>query len=316
MKRYLIPCIVFLSVHALANPNKNVGPDSTPSPPKGDKAKGAVAKLMSALKLSPKKSSGLIPTCDMSLYSKGSEISNGIDGRVYVHKALNPKAGDPKYTIYKEQADNPPKWTDIEIEKNIIAKLTGTGVTADILCQGEDGKGFMMQRLNGFSLMELPNQRVRFGALHQFNVMAFGMLKTLSKLHKHKVVHLDLHLNNWLVEDFGGVIHLIDFSRARELPAKMEKQLPVLTRAPETQKTGTGFSVKTDIWILGHVWRDLLNMLLRQDFAPGEKGPQVSKTLQTILNSMINVDPEKRPTLQDIKKSYFLDELKFKEEKK
>lgn len=150
-----------------------------------------------------------------------------------------------------------------------------------------------------------------------------SLVRTLIKVHKARVVHHDLKLENILVSPKTNEPTLIDFGLADIVPADNDtcsgdagsyEYLPPEKIFPEKRKAFAGF--KSDIWSLGTIlfallfaqfpWSkrerkesvELKNTHPKLNF-PAERAG-VSQEARDLIKSMLEQDPEKRATLEDI----------------
>ena len=80
------------------------------------------------------------------------------------------------------------------------------------------------------------------------------MANAVKYCHKQKIVHRDIKLENWLIDE-EGVIKLGDFGVSKQLKTDTDIAefcgTPAFM-APELQKRGASYNAKsTDVWSLG-----------------------------------------------------------------
>ncbi|KAI5180791.1 hypothetical protein NEOKW01_1075 [Nematocida sp. AWRm80] len=144
------------------------------------------------------------------------------------------------------------------------------------------------------------------------------LVKGISRIHKAKIIHLDIKPENiYLHKDTKGIIHLkigdFGISRAAEATTEIEFDGDRLYMAPELLQNQCTYA--SDIYSVGLV---ILDVFLETSIAQKEMMPwnrlsqktkkdlaikaKISPKLYALLRQMTNTDPSKRPTAQEIHK--------------
>ena len=147
------------------------------------------------------------------------------------------------------------------------------------------------------------------------------------KLHEHDILHLDLKPDNFIINvENPNFVHLIDFGFS--YPLDIASHLPVTFGTPyylnppnsDDLKDFPLYSKKTDIYALGVIFLVLLDRHLNMQSIPtGNKyldrsnfyqhrisrytyftDPHKNTLLKTLLLNMIDVNPVKRPSCEEI----------------
>lgn len=151
----------------------------------------------------------------------------------------------------------------------------------------------------------------------------YQMVSALKYLHKNRVIHRDLKLGNLFLNE-KLEIKLGDFGLAAKLDFDNEKRHTVCGTpnylAPEVLSNRVGHSYEVDVWSLGVVLYALVvgkppfeTPEVKMTYEKIRKGiysfPEqvsLSDNVKNIITKIFNLDPSKRPTLDEISEHPFL----------
>lgn len=151
----------------------------------------------------------------------------------------------------------------------------------------------------------------------------FQMVGSLKYLHRNRVIHRDLKLGNLFLSD-KIEIKLGDFGLAAKLDFDNEKRHTVCGTpnylAPEVLSNRVGHSYEVDIWSLGVVLYALVvgkppfeTPEVKMTYEKIRKGvysfPEqisLSDNVKNLITKIFNLDPSKRPSLDEISEHPFL----------
>lgn len=141
------------------------------------------------------------------------------------------------------------------------------------------------------------------------------IVRSLSFLHKHGIIHCDIGLCNFLIDIDTMDIKLYKFTLARHINDSTCPPLlgPVRSMAPE-QVIDNNFSVASDIWQLGILFYELVTKSTPYENLDQEEVYEILKhrlckihpprlcppLLSRLIVSCTNLDPNKRPNLKSI----------------
>ncbi|KAK9809125.1 hypothetical protein WJX72_009712 [[Myrmecia] bisecta] len=179
----------------------------------------------------------------------------------------------------------------------------------------------LLERCNGCTIADLVKRQGPL-AEHDAAVLLEQMLSALVYLHDRLIIHRDLKLSNLFMTDEGRV-KLGDFGLACQLATPFERKTTVCGTpnfiAPEVLRSKNGHGLEADIWSLGVV---LYTMLVGR---PPFETPNVKMTYSRIranaycfptenpvsaeatdlIRSMLRLQPERRPSLDQIRNHAF-----------
>lgn len=172
------------------------------------------------------------------------------------------------------------------------------------------------------TMNELLRRRKR---LTEFEVQVYllQMISVLKYLHKNRVIHRDLKLGNLFLSE-KMEIKLGDFGLASKLDYEGEKKRTICGTpnyiAPEILEGKTGHSYEVDIWSLGVILYTLL--IGKPPFETSDvkttykrikinaysfpEHVTISSAAKSLIHKILNLQPEKRPTLDEILNHEFL----------
>ncbi|KAK8963241.1 Cyclin-dependent kinase E-1 [Platanthera guangdongensis] len=146
--------------------------------------------------------------------------------------------------------------------------------------------------------------------INQYTVksLLWQLLNGLNYLHSNWIIHRDLKPSNILVMGDGeeqGVVKIADFGLARiyQAPLKPLSENGVVVtiwyRAPELLLGGKHYTSAVDMWAVGCIFAELLNLkpLFQGAEVKGTPNPFQADQLDKIFKVLGNPTPEKWPTL-------------------
>jgi serine/threonine protein kinase len=187
------------------------------------------------------------------LREKQTPIAKGADGAVFKWE----RKRDGKLLAVKQLlGESKEARQEFKTEAELLFRFKGSGITTEIECTfRNNGELFyMMEFLEGTGLDEAKYyyHPLKEDLNVKWTDIAVKMATALQRVHKKGVVHLDLHLKNWILTPQGR-LYLIDFSRARK--TSFLRNSKSYCQAPETKENPSAYSPKSDVWILGHMLR-------------------------------------------------------------
>ena len=273
------------------------------------------------------------PNTNLSFYKYGRLIGQGafgkvnlglnvLTGRVVAIKSFNKKNFDVNSDFIKK----------IIYETNLMKKLNHKNVTK-ILEMFEDDKYILiiMEYINGGNLFSFVKKRRKLS--EKISKFLFKqIISGLQHIHSHNIVHRDVKLENILI-DLNNTIKICDFGIGRVLSNPNELLYDQcgtpMYMAPEIlfsskEKGYKGFPI--DIWSAGIALYIMLsgtlpfsvkkedslldidnknkikNMALKQSimFSEPKKIEKISPKAKDLLHGLLNKDPNKRLTIEQI----------------
>lgn len=183
----------------------------------------------------------------------------------------------------------------------------------------DTGIAIIIEYCDGGDLSTQIAHRVQSGKSYtesEINAMVYQLSTALDHCHSHKILHRDVKTENIFVCTGTKSVKLGDFGISRVLDAESSMAETQIGTAyylsPEICK-GEPYSYRSDIWALGCVAYELLN--LHRPFETGNgcslvlaivrakyrsMNEKYTKTLRSIIQSMLSVDPSQRPTARFI----------------
>jgi polo-like kinase 1 len=174
----------------------------------------------------------------------------------------------------------------------------------------------LLEMCHNQSLNELLKRRKRLTEI-EVQCYILQMIKALKYLHSHRVIHRDLKLGN-LFLTATMELKVGDFGLATKLEFEGERKRTVCGTpnyiAPEILDGKTGHSYEVDIWSLGVIAYTLIigkppfetqdvkttYKRIKMNAYTFPEGAVISDAARALITEILNTDPLKRPTLDQI----------------
>ena len=264
---------------------------------------------------------------------KGEMIGKGSFGAVYL--SLNVTTGEmmavkqvevPKYSAQDENVMNMVE--ALESEMATLKDLDHPNIVQYLGFEIKDNiYSLFIEYVAGGSVGSLIRMYGRFDEpLIQY--LTFQVLEGLSYLHSSGILHRDMKADNVLL-DQDGVCKISDFGISKKSKdiysnSDMTMRGTVFWMAPEMVDTKQGYSAKVDIWALGCVvlemfagkrpWSNLevvaamfkIGKAKSAPPIPDDTLPLISTEGRQFLDACFKIDPEERPTADQLLSHPFL----------
>ena len=262
------------------------------------------------------------PKTSLSYYKIGRSIGHGAFGKVNI--ALHILSGRivaiKSFNKIKKSFPN----YKISYEIKLLKKLRNHKNIIKYFEHFENDKHFciVMENISGGNLLSAINKMSKFSEPMAKNIFK-QLMETIKFLHSIGIVHRDIKPDNILIE-LDNTIKLCDFGVSKEVK---EGQLlmdscgtPAFV-APEILKDSPYNPYMTDIWSSGVVlyamitgffpFRGVNESDLHRNILSGAfpKLKDVSNELKDLLNKILEVNPNKRITIEDILKHPWLNDV-------
>ncbi|XP_063404093.1 serine/threonine-protein kinase Nek8-like [Mytilus trossulus] len=252
----------------------------------------------------------------MENYEKMRVVGRGAYGTVHLCRRL----ADKKLVIIKqipvEQMTKEERQAALN-ESKVLSMLSHPNIIKYFENFLED-KALMivMEYAQGGTLMDVLQQRNGI-LLEEEEILKYfaQMLLSLQHVHSKQILHRDLKTQNILLDKRKEVVKIGDFGISKVLSSKSKAYTVVGTPcyiSPELCE-GKPYNQKSDIWALGCVLYELASLkrafeaanlpalvmkIMRGTFAP--ISVNYSDELKSLILSMLHLDPNKRPTINQI----------------
>ena len=171
------------------------------------------------------------------------------------------------------------------------------------------------------TLNELLKRRKKLSEL-EVQCYAIQIIRALKYLHSHRVIHRDLKLGNLFINE-KMEIKIGDFGLATKLEFDGERKRTVCGTpnyiAPEILEGKSGHSYEVDIWSLGVIIYTLIigkppfetnnvketYKRIKMDYYSFPENAIISEPAKELIQSILVLDPSKRPSLDEILNSDF-----------
>jgi polo-like kinase 1 len=188
--------------------------------------------------------------------------------------------------------------------------------------EDKDNVYILLELCQNQSMNELLRRRKR---LHELEVQCYTLqiVNGLKYLHAHRIIHRDLKLGNLFLNERMEV-KLGDFGLATKLDFDGEKKRTICGTpnyiAPEVLEGKAGHSYEVDIWSLGVIIYTLIigkppfetsdvkttYKRIKMNAYSFPEHVIISEAAKNLIKSILNGDPTKRPTLDEICKCEWL----------
>lgn len=264
---------------------------------------------------------------------KGEKIGKGSFGSVYL--SLNVTTGEmmavkqvevPKYSSQDENVIGMVE--ALQFEVSTLKDLDHPNIVQYLGFEVKDNVySLFLEYVAGGSVGSLIRMYGRFDEpLIQY--LTSQVLKGLSYLHSRGILHRDMKADNVLL-DQDGICKISDFGISKKSKdiysnSDMTMRGTVFWMAPEMVDTKQGYSAKVDIWALGCVvlemfagkrpWSNLevvaamfkIGKAKSAPPIPEDTLPLISAAGRQFIDACFEIDPEKRPTAEDLLSHPFL----------
>lgn len=270
--------------------------------------------------ISPQVRSDLKGAMEVGNYLVQAVLGTGSHNRVYLaqHKILKRQVALKEYAL----TDDEQKVMKVEIE--LMRKCRHIHVVELFEIIETDRAAYLAIELGDRGTL---GEKVRREVIseHDCKVIFRQIVSGLAYLHSRNIAHRDLKPDNILLTRTGDCL-ITDFGMSRTIndPGRYTACGTPAFTAPEVVKRET-YSLAADIWSLGIILYFMLTkdlpfvdesvMLTLQKIVenPVEFPPSVSPTAVELIEGMLQKDPEKRITLNEIIESDWLKEIPFNE---
>ena len=165
----------------------------------------------------------------------------------------------------------------------------------------------------------MQNQRIPHNYLPRY---IYGILLGIKECHNHNIAHSDIKPGNFLIDKYGR-IKVCDFGLSKEVNphGSASKCGSLVFMAPEIFRKEPYDPIKADIWSLGVTFYNMATGMypfftrkgveeLKYMITTGVYDSSVieDEELRRLIASCLNVDPEMRPTVDELLKSPYLRE--------
>jgi polo-like kinase 1 len=255
-------------------------------------------------------------------YTKGRLLGKGGFSRVYELTSQESKRAFAGKVICKSALTKARAKQKLMSEIKIHRSLTHSNIVAfSHFFEDQENVYLLIELCTNQTLSELVRRRKR---LTEVEVQCYGMqiVEGLQYLHQHNVIHRDLKLGNLFLSE-RMELKLGDFGLAAKVEYDGERKRTICGTpnyiAPEVLDGKSGHSFEVDIWSLGVVLYTLLvgkppfetsdvrttyKRIKMNAYSFPEHLP-LSSTAKSLITRILNSDPEKRPTLEDIRSHEF-----------
>lgn len=162
-------------------------------------------------------------------------------------------------------------------EPNIIKLIDWTTNTSSVY--------IIMEFCDGGSLAELIRKKEL--TLHKTLEILYQIISGIATVHSKGLIHRDLKPENILIKD--GICKVADFGVATEKPVSVTVKGNLQCMAPEMM-VKKPYNYKVDIYSIGMIFKLMLETI-----------QNVPKEIVNLANKLLNQDPIKRPTADELK---------------
>ncbi|KAL4504560.1 hypothetical protein ABPG72_010006 [Tetrahymena utriculariae] len=245
-------------------------------------------------------------------FAKCYEVTNLETKKVIAAKII------PKQTLTKNRARQK-LISEIKIHKSLNHQHV---VAFEHVFEDHENVYILLELCTNHTLNELIKRRKRLTEL-EVQCYVVQIVNALKYLHSHRVIHRDLKLGNLFLNE-KMEIKLGDFGLATKLESDKEKKHTICGTpnyiAPEILDGKTGHSYEVDIWSLGVIIYTLIigkppfetpdvkttyKKIRNISYGFPENVP-ISDQARGLITRILNIDPQRRPSLDEIMSSSFL----------
>jgi serine/threonine protein kinase len=256
-----------------------------------------------------------VPTCDPREFIILGYANSG--GDAVIHK-VERRSDRTLLALKQVNSYIPQHLHNFATEMEILQGLQGLinqgdySVGPRLECIGAERDYYIMEWIEGKDLSQSASLFDRSKNVQgQFAKTALAMTNIVEKLHQHGIIHLDLFPRNWMV-DVNNNLRLLDYGRAKILG---NERSPAYCEAPEVSPSKgdrLGYSVSTDVWVLGASLYDLFERWLwlsgngsrpNFDHVTFKRLERFPVDIQALLKRLLDNDPTSRPTIEEVKQT-------------
>jgi len=170
----------------------------------------------------------------------------------------------------------------------------------------------VMEKIHGKTLQDVLNEHPQGCSEELVRDWLYQAVDILRELHRSGIIHRDLKPSNLMLREGTGQLVTIDFGGAKQIGSMPFGSQSISTRlispgySPPEQITGEGVGPTADFYALGRTMIQLLTgqeLADLQDPVTGEfrwrQYVNVSPSLANLLDQMIRLDAQQRPTTAD-----------------
>jgi len=266
----------------------------------------------------------MFPSCITGKYLVGEVLGNGSTSQVRVGYRLTNKFERFALKIFKQKEDinDDSLPSDTKLEVKLMQNLNHPCILKyHEICSNPKSTTIVMEYAAGGELFDAIKHDHQNNNLSEkvAKIYFYQIAHCVQYLHRNKVCHRDLKLENILLTKFEkiGKIKVADFGLSKtwvpfDEPLRSYVGTPVYM-APEIVKLDMGFkksySDKIDCWSLGVILYTMLSgrrpfstgptlnqMILSGRYHPmsGKDWEKISKTAKHLVSKLLKVDPEER----------------------
>ncbi|KAL4513142.1 hypothetical protein ABPG72_017827 [Tetrahymena utriculariae] len=258
-------------------------------------------------------------------YSRGKLLGSGGFAKCYevIAQDTDPKAIFaakiiPKSTLTKSR-QRVKLISEIKIHKSLHHKNI---VQFEHVFEDHDNVYILLELCPYQTLNELIKRRKRITE-YETQIYVMQIVNALKYLHQNKIIHRDLKLGNLFLGD-NMTLKIGDFGLATKMEYEGEKKKTVCGTpnyiAPEILEGKDGHSYEVDMWSLGVIIYTLLigkppfetkdvrttyKRIKMNNYCFPEQ-IQISDNAKSIITSILNLNPQKRPTLDELLEHPFM----------
>jgi polo-like kinase 1 len=211
--------------------------------------------------------------------------------------------------------------SEIKIHKSLHQQQI---VTFEHYFEDTENVYILLEMCQNQSLNELLKRRKRLTEI-EVQCYIIQLIKALKYLHSHRVIHRDLKLGNLFLTD-KMELKVGDFGLATKLEFEGERKRTVCGTpnyiAPEILDGKSGHSYEVDIWSLGVICYTLIigkppfetqdvkttYKRIKMNAYSFPEGAIISDSAKSLISEILNTDPLKRPSLDQIIASDFFNQ--------
>lgn len=200
----------------------------------------------------------------MDRYEKVEKIGEGTYGVVYRARDRNTGVTIALKKIRLEQEEEGVPSTAIR-EISLLKELQHNNVVRLEDVVHSEKKLYLVFEYLDLDLKKHMDSHPNFGANHQLvKYYLYQMLQGIAYCHSHRVLHRDLKPQNLLLDRQNNSLKLADFGLARAfgipVRAYTHEVVTLWYRAPEILLGAKHYSTPVDVWSLGCIFAEMINM--------------------------------------------------------